>query len=61
MGLFLVETTFHRARDALFMLCARCRDIYATPPPIRAILLVSMKSLIQAISEAEHEIETAQN
>jgi len=36
-------------------------DIYTTPPPIKAIPPVSTNSLIQAISEAEHEIETAQN
>jgi len=57
-------TTFHRARDALLNALREVpsvNDIYATPPPIKAIPPVSMNSLIQAISEAEREIETAQN
>jgi len=52
-------TSFHRARDAL--LNALRDDIYATRPPIKAIPPASTKSLLQAISQAEREIETAKN
>ena len=57
-------TTFHRARDALLNALREAplvNDIYATPSPIKAMPPASTKSLIQAISEAEHEIESAQN
>ena len=54
-------TTFHQARDALLKALREVpsvNDIHVTPPPTRAIPPIP---LIQAISEAEHEIETAQN
>jgi len=57
-------TAFRQARDALLNALREVpsvNDIYATPPPIKATPPASTKSLIQAISEAEHEIETAQN
>jgi len=57
-------TASHQARDALLNALREVpsvNDIYVHPPPIKAIPPASTKSLIQAISEAEHEIETAQN
>jgi hypothetical protein len=57
-------TTFHQAKDALLNALREVpsvNDIHVTPPPIGAVPPASMNSLIQAISEAEHEIEIAQN
>jgi hypothetical protein len=57
-------TTFRQARDALLNALREVpsvNDIYVSPAPIKAIPPASMNSLIQAIPEAEREIETAQN
>src|ERR1700733_9501151 len=55
---------FHQARDVLLNALrevSSVNDVHITPSPIRAIPPASTNSLIQAISEAEHEIETTQN